>query len=146
MDTAWVTYLDEVANLDSMRATKQRITSLLDLHPGDSVLDAGCGTGDDARAMAALVAPDGQVTGLDEDSAILEEARRRSEGSGLPVTFAPGDVQKLHFPDAYVYPLPVGAHVPARRRSACGHAGAGPGALPGWIACRLRYRLGDADH
>ena len=50
--------------------------------------------------MAALVAPDGQVTGLDEDRAILGEARRRSEGSSLPVTFESGDVAKLHFPDA----------------------------------------------
>ena len=100
MDTNWVSYLDEVASLDWMRATKQRITTLLDLHPGDIVLDAGCGTGDDARAMAVLVAPDGQVTGLDEDGAILDEARRRSQGTGLLVTFTSGDVQKLHFPDA----------------------------------------------
>jgi ubiquinone/menaquinone biosynthesis C-methylase UbiE len=72
----------------------------LELHPGDSVLDAGCGTGDDAHAMAALVAPGGQVTGLDEDEAILEEARRRGEGTNLPVTFASGDVQNLQFADA----------------------------------------------
>jgi ubiquinone/menaquinone biosynthesis C-methylase UbiE len=81
MQTAadWVAYLDEVAQLDYMRQVKQQVTDMLDLHPGHIVLDAGCGTGDDAQAMARLVGPEGQVIGLDTDEAILEEARRRAE-------------------------------------------------------------------
>lgn len=100
MTAAWITYLDEVASMESMRAVKQRITDLLDLRPGDRVLDAGCGTGDDTRAMAALVRPTGHVTGLDLDKATLREARRRSVGADLPVTFTQGDVQQLGFADA----------------------------------------------
>jgi ubiquinone/menaquinone biosynthesis C-methylase UbiE len=96
----WIAYLDAVAQGDFMRGVKQQITEMLDLHPGDSVLDAGCGTGDDARAMAALVGPHGWVTALDDDDEILVEARRRSEGSVLPVTFESGDVQQLAVPDA----------------------------------------------
>jgi ubiquinone/menaquinone biosynthesis C-methylase UbiE len=96
----WIAYLDGVAQGDFMRAVKQQITAMLDLHPGDSVLDAGCGTGDDARAMAALVGPHGLVTGLDHDDEILVEARQRSERSGLPVTFVQGDVQQLAFAGA----------------------------------------------
>jgi ubiquinone/menaquinone biosynthesis C-methylase UbiE len=96
----WIAYLDAVAQVDFMRAVKQQVTAMLDLHPGDTVLDAGCGTGDDTRAMAELVGPHGRVTGLDLDDEILVEARRRSEGSRLPVTFVQGDVQQLAFADA----------------------------------------------
>ena len=84
METAanWVAYLDEVARLDYMRNVKKQVTEMLDLHSGDTVLDVGCGTGDDAREMARLVGPLGRVIGLDNDDSILEVARRRSEGSG----------------------------------------------------------------
>ena len=58
------------------------------------------GLGDDARAMAALVGPDGQVTGLDEDHVILEEARMRNGDASLPLTFVEGDVQRLDIGDA----------------------------------------------
>jgi ubiquinone/menaquinone biosynthesis C-methylase UbiE len=60
-------------------------------------LDAGCGTGDDTRAMAALVAPGGRAVGVDEHEPILAEARRRAVGSGLPVEFVLGDVERLPF-------------------------------------------------
>jgi ubiquinone/menaquinone biosynthesis C-methylase UbiE len=96
----WIAYLDAVAQGDFMRGVKMQITQMLDLHPGDTVLDAGCGTGDDARAMAELVGPHGRVTGLDHDDEILVEARRRSKVSDLPVTFVRGDVQQLAYADA----------------------------------------------
>lgn len=44
--------------------------------PGQSVLDVGCGTGIVARTAADLVAPDGSVTGLDLNDAMLTVARR----------------------------------------------------------------------
>ena len=101
METAaWVAYLDEVAHLDFMRTVKQQVTAMLELHPGDTVLDAGCGTGDDTRAMALLIGPGGHVTGLDQDETILGEARRRNTETSLPVSFEKGDVQQLHFADA----------------------------------------------
>lgn len=97
--TQWVSYLDTVARLDQMAAVKRRITTLLALRPGDVVLDAGCGTGDDTRAMAALVAPGGGAVGVDEHEPILAEARRRAAASGLPVEFVLGDVERLPFAD-----------------------------------------------
>jgi ubiquinone/menaquinone biosynthesis C-methylase UbiE len=101
METAakWVAFLDDVARLDFIRSEKLQVADMLDLHPGDIVLDAGCGTGDDARNMANLVGRDGRVTGLDSDDAILEEARRRAEGTTLPLTFTHGDVHHLDFAD-----------------------------------------------
>ena len=43
---------------------------------GQTVLDVGCGTGIVARTAADLVAPDGSVTGLDLNEAMLTVARR----------------------------------------------------------------------
>lgn len=71
----WVQYLDTVAQLDYMRAVKREITERLELRAGDLVLDAGCGTGDDARAMALCVGPNGRVVGLDIREETLAEAR-----------------------------------------------------------------------
>jgi ubiquinone/menaquinone biosynthesis C-methylase UbiE len=95
--TAWVSYLDRVALQGQMAAVKRRITDALALRPGDMVLDAGCGTGDDTRAMAALVAPGGRAVGVDDHEPILAEARQRAAGSDLPVEFLLGDVEHLPF-------------------------------------------------
>jgi SAM-dependent methyltransferase len=60
--------------------------------PGQSVLDVGCGTGIVARTAADLVGPDGSVTGLDLNDAMLTVASRvrpdldwrRGEAGALP--------------------------------------------------------------
>ncbi|MEZ4571546.1 MAG: methyltransferase domain-containing protein [Thermomicrobiales bacterium] len=72
---------------------------MLDIKPGMAVLDAGCGTGDDARAMAGIVGASGHVVGLDTSTGILEVARARSEAIGIDVEFIQGDVTDLPFSD-----------------------------------------------
>jgi ubiquinone/menaquinone biosynthesis C-methylase UbiE len=97
---------DYVQMLDAQRAMpfiqqyKQRVRVLLDLQPGQQVLDAGTGTGEDAQEMARLVAPGGQVVGLDLSQIMIEEARRRVQDPDLPVRFLQGDIQHLPFEDA----------------------------------------------
>jgi ubiquinone/menaquinone biosynthesis C-methylase UbiE len=98
--TRWIRYLDTVAQLDYMQSVKHAVTMRLDLHAGDSVLDAGCGTGDDVRAMAPWVGTSGQVVGLDIHEDTLAEARRRPEDAGILVEFVQGDVERLPFADA----------------------------------------------
>ncbi|HZS34548.1 MAG TPA: methyltransferase domain-containing protein [Methylomirabilota bacterium] len=72
---------------------------LLALAEGDHVLDVGCGTGEDARAIAGLVRGVA-VTGLDVDEARVGEARAQTLGLPRPVDFQVGDVYALEFEDA----------------------------------------------
>ncbi|MEV8106920.1 methyltransferase domain-containing protein [Streptomyces sp. NPDC088135] len=48
----------------------------LSLHPGDAVLDAGCGTGRALPALRAAVGPQGTVLGVDLTPAMLASAVR----------------------------------------------------------------------
>ena len=93
----YIRFLDQASADASFQAYKRHSFALLDLQPGRHVLDVGCGTGEDARAMASLVAPGGQVVGVDGSQAMIATARQRSENCGLPVEFQTGDAHRLDF-------------------------------------------------
>ena len=71
----------------------RRLTAEAVVRPGDTVLDACCGTGD--LAVAARVAG-GDVTGLDFSERMLERARRKAPD----IRWVAGDVLSLSFGDA----------------------------------------------
>jgi len=96
---AFVDYLDAVQRQEGVKAYKRQTFTLLDLRSGDKVLDVGCGAGDDVQAMARLVAPIGRAVGIDSSQTMIEEARRRSDGLGLPVDFFTGDAHQFEFDD-----------------------------------------------
>jgi ubiquinone/menaquinone biosynthesis C-methylase UbiE len=96
----YIEFLDARTSIDDERRVKKVIIGLLQPHAGLSVLDVGSGTGDDARELAVLVAPGGSVVGVDRSSEMVAEARRRADGSGLPIKFVEGDAQALDFSDA----------------------------------------------
>jgi len=63
---------------------------------GMRVLDLGSGAGDVALLLADLVGPQGRVLGVDQNPAILDVARRRTEAAGwTTVEFRAGDVARL---------------------------------------------------
>lgn len=95
----FIHFLDTACAQESFQAYKRQSFALLGLKPGDRVLELGCGTGDDARAMAALVRPGGQVVGVDPSEVMLAEARQRAKGLELPLEFQTGDAHQLAFPD-----------------------------------------------
>ena len=95
----FITYLDQAA--DHFRPLKLFTHSLLQLRPGDRILDVGCGCGDDLRELATLVAPSGCAVGIDSSQAMIDEARQRHAGRELPLQFERGDAGHLRWPPDY---------------------------------------------
>jgi ubiquinone/menaquinone biosynthesis C-methylase UbiE len=58
-------YLNLLNSLEFFRQYKQFSFELLRLHEAISILDVGCGLGDDVLAIAKWVSPGGKVTGID---------------------------------------------------------------------------------
>ncbi len=96
----FIEFLDARKTVEGEREVKGLIIQLLALKPGTEVLDVGCGTGDDAREMAAIVGGNGRVVGIDLSDTLITESKSRSTGSGVRIEFLIGDVRKLKFPDA----------------------------------------------
>jgi ubiquinone/menaquinone biosynthesis C-methylase UbiE len=92
-------YLDRASAQTSMHTYKAESFALLAPRPGDTLLEVGCGTGTDVRALAAMVAPGGRVVGVDLSETLLTEARRRGDVAGATIEFRRGDVNQLEFPD-----------------------------------------------
>ncbi|MEW1861821.1 MULTISPECIES: methyltransferase domain-containing protein [unclassified Streptomyces] len=99
-DSNWFIRFMDLANaLPEYGAVRRTLAEGLGPLTGRHILDVGCGTGDDARELAALVGPEGRVTGVDLSEAMVGEARGRSAGSPLPAEFAVGDIRRLDFAD-----------------------------------------------
>jgi ubiquinone/menaquinone biosynthesis C-methylase UbiE len=94
--TAYRQCLSLLDSLPYFRAYKERSYELLDLSAGLSVLDLGCGLGDDAFRMAARVGPGGLVVGVDASTRLISEAINRLP-AGLQVHFAKADARRLPF-------------------------------------------------
>jgi SAM-dependent methyltransferase len=74
---------------------KRHFTGLLDIRPGHTVIDVGCGPGTDLAAMAGTAT----VIGVDRDAGMLAEARRRSADHPR-VRICAGDAHALPLPAA----------------------------------------------
>ncbi|GHE14462.1 methyltransferase domain-containing protein [Streptomyces alanosinicus] len=99
-DSGWFIGFMDIANaLPEYRVMKDELAAAMGDLDGKTVLEVGCGTGDDAREVAALVGEGGKVVATDLSTTMLEEARRRSAGSTLPVEFRVADLSGLDFPD-----------------------------------------------
>lgn len=95
----FIAFLDGARRIPSVQEQKHIIFELLHLRSGEKVLDIGCGTGDDVRDMAQLVGAAGWCVGIDQNAAMIEVARTRSEGKHLPVEFYQGSIYTLNFAD-----------------------------------------------
>lgn len=81
-----------------LRRYHQRLRTVIDVSPGERVLDIGCGTGQTTRE-AARAAVAGSAVGVDISARMLARARRLSAEEGLHnVTFAQADAQVHPFP------------------------------------------------
>jgi ubiquinone/menaquinone biosynthesis C-methylase UbiE len=94
----FVRFVDLANRMPEIRAAKAAVVECLALRRGASVIDVGCGTGDDARDLARRVGPQGRVVGVDASETMIAEARRRAQGSGVQVDFGVTDAEHLPFP------------------------------------------------
>jgi ubiquinone/menaquinone biosynthesis C-methylase UbiE len=90
-------YLDTVSRQPDVQAYKHHTFTLLGVQAGHHLLDVGCGTGEDVRALARLVGSNGRVVGLDIREELIAEARKRA--ADTEVKFYVGDIYRLNFAD-----------------------------------------------
>jgi arsenite methyltransferase len=75
-------------------------TALIELHPGQTVLDLGSGGGIDVLLSAKRVGPTGKVYGLDMTDEMLALARENQRKAGATnVEFLKGEIENIPLPD-----------------------------------------------
>lgn len=90
------TYDNAIAYLEPIRAAS---FERLDLKPGETVLDLGCGTGVSFERLRREVGSEGRIIGLELSPEMLELARRRVELNGWTnVTLIEGDANTVEIP------------------------------------------------
>jgi len=78
-------------------------TALIELRPGDIVLDLGSGGGIDVLLSAGRVGPTGKAYGLDMTDDMLALARENQRQAGVEnVEFLKGEIEDIPLPDASV--------------------------------------------
>ena len=78
-------------------------TALIDLRPGETVLDLGSGGGIDVLLSAGRVGPTGKAYGLDMTDEMLALARENQRQAGATnVEFLKGEIENIPLPDASV--------------------------------------------
>lgn len=69
---------DAIATLPGVESWRERAVDALDLEPGETVVELGCGTGANLRLLRERVGPDGRVVGVDLTRPLLARARGRT--------------------------------------------------------------------
>jgi arsenite methyltransferase len=78
-------------------------TALIDLRPGETVLDLGSGGGIDVLLSAQRVGPTGKAYGLDMTDDMLALARENQRQAGVTnVEFLRGEIENIPLPDCSV--------------------------------------------
>ncbi len=98
-----IDYLQQAAQI--FAPIKQQSYAKMQLETGNLVLDAGCGPGIDALALAEIVTAAGQVIGIDHDQEMLDQANRQAREMAIDgyLHFQQSDVCNLPFPDDYFH-------------------------------------------
>ncbi|MCS3529465.1 methyltransferase domain-containing protein [Chryseobacterium sp. JUb7] len=94
-----IQFLENVAAYPIVKESLELQIKLLNLKPGEHVLDVGCGIGIQALEMAKQVNPTGKVTGTDISSVMIEFAKSKASDSDLPLDFFVAEADTQPFPD-----------------------------------------------
>ncbi len=68
---------------ESVKHLKRRTYELMQIKPGEKVLDVGCGPASDTLELGTFVGAQGQAWGVDRDPAMVEEADSRAREAGM---------------------------------------------------------------
>jgi ubiquinone/menaquinone biosynthesis C-methylase UbiE len=98
--TSFVQFMDTSHAQRTTQSYKQAIMEQLAVKIGATILDVGCGTGQDALDLAQAVGPHGRVIGIDSSETMLQEARAHAAQAQLPVEYMLADATQLPFADA----------------------------------------------
>ena len=96
-------YLAKVSATTTVQQVAAASHALLDLRPGQAVLELGCGNGLFLPGLAEKVQPTGRVVGIDHSDALIEEARKTADASPYAAIIATevADAYKLPYPDGH---------------------------------------------
>ncbi len=79
---------------------RRRAVEHLNLKPGDTVVDIGCGTGLCFPLLMNRIGPNGHLIGVDISSEMLSHANKKVEYAGWTnVQLIHSDIAKYEFPD-----------------------------------------------
>ena len=99
MSSGWEKWHDWNANI--MRPLTTWFCQASAAAPGDTILDAACGTGLPSLALAERVRPGGKVLAIDISGEMLAAAQRKAAAAGLDnIEHRQMDVAALELPDA----------------------------------------------
>ncbi len=99
----WAHVYDLFSNLVTLgraAAMREQTVDLAALHPGERVLEVGCGTGEVARRARVRVGPHGHVSGIDPSADMIEVARKKAARASLEIDYRVGAIEALPYPDA----------------------------------------------
>ncbi len=92
-------FIDTFVFRGQWRELRQRTANLAQLHPGEQVLDVGCGTGTLAIEVARQVGRAGCVAGVDPGIQQIARACAKAARRHVPIDFQIGIIEQLPFPD-----------------------------------------------
>lgn len=91
----WASLYDRLATAPGVRSWRRRAATALELSPGDTVVEMGCGTGANVPFLREQVGSAGRIVGLDVTRPLLDRANRRAAAQGWPnAHFCAGDATR----------------------------------------------------
>lgn len=96
----WYDVMLKVRSLGREERLRSKFLDLANVAPGETVLDAGCGTGTMAIAARQRVGEAGAVYAIDASSEMIARARQKAARRGAEISFQPALLEALPFPDA----------------------------------------------
>src|SRR5205085_3163870 len=87
---------DPLAKLMGGESAHRQLIDQADIHPGQRILEIGCGTGT-LTMLVKTLHPAVEIVGLDPDPKALDRARRKADRQRVSVQLDRGFSDKLHY-------------------------------------------------